>query len=158
MAAANRWGPGVRETAGRIAPPPEWYRGGAKGFTDRVRRRTDLSESIPSLEFTPDRLGMAFRDAWVEEVLKVSYSPGKIRVHVKYRKPVAMVALADADTGVRIRRAKELGVVHFIGKRAGEETLERIVLAAGLLARPPREVRRPGPNGSAAPAGRGRGP
>jgi hypothetical protein len=78
-----------------VPPPPAWYRAGAKGFLDRVRRRANLGENVSVLDLTPERLALAFRDAWVEEVLKVAYSPGKVHVYLRYREPVGMVVLAD---------------------------------------------------------------
>lgn len=47
-----------------------------------------------------------------------------------------VVVLADNDTGPRIRRAMDLGVVHFISKRASTEAVDRIAHAVDLLAKP----------------------
>ena len=77
-------------------PPPAWYRGGAKGFLDQVRRGAGIGEHVAMLDLPPDRLATVFKtNGWVEEVAKVSYLPGKIRVKLKYREPVGLVMLAD---------------------------------------------------------------
>jgi hypothetical protein len=75
---------------------PGWYRGGKREFLLRVRRSSGNSERISQLAAGPDRLAKAFKlDPWVEEVLKVTYAPGRISVDLRFRDPVAWVRLAD---------------------------------------------------------------
>ena len=75
---------------------PSWYRGGKREFLGRVRRGSGQSEVLSQLEVRPDRLALAFKlDPWVEEVVKVSYGPGRIVVDLKFREPVAWVKLGD---------------------------------------------------------------
>lgn len=77
---------------------PSWYRGGKREFLGRVRRESGHAESISQLDVRPDRLALAFKlDPWVEEVLKVSYSPGRISLDLKIREPVAWLKLADGQ-------------------------------------------------------------
>ncbi len=46
----------------------------------------------------PDNLKSAFQKyAWVNEVTRVAYGPGRVRVELRYRRPVAWVQLRDAD-------------------------------------------------------------
>jgi hypothetical protein len=53
---------------------------------------------VAVLDMKPDRLAMMFRsDPWVEEVVKVSYLPGKIRVQLRFAEPVAWVKLPKGD-------------------------------------------------------------
>jgi hypothetical protein len=79
---------------------PSWYRGGKREFLGRVRERSGQSVSLSQLEVKPDRLAVAFKlDPWVEEVVKVSYAPGKILVDLKIREPVAWVKL---DSGPQL--------------------------------------------------------
>ena len=81
---------------------PSWYRGGNREFLDRVRRGSGQSERHFSTGGRPDRLAVAFKlDPWVEEVVKVSYAPGRISVDLKFREPVAWVKL---DGGAAARR------------------------------------------------------
>lgn len=63
------------------------------------------------------------------EALKWVRSDGGMR-------DLQVVVLADANTGPRIRRAMELGVVHFIGRRASVEAVEKIAHAAQLRVKP----------------------
>ncbi len=77
---------------------PAWYRGGKREFLSRVRRSSGNPERISQLEVRPDRIAKAFKlDPWVEEVFKVSYSPGSISVDLKFREPVAWVELASGQ-------------------------------------------------------------
>jgi hypothetical protein len=80
-----------------IDPPPAWYRGGSKAFREHVRRSAGAGELVPMLDITPDRLEIAFKNAaWVEEVVKVAYVPGRITVQLKYAEPVAWVKLPES--------------------------------------------------------------
>jgi len=76
--------------------PPAWYRGGTQEFLERVRLGAGESERISLLEVVPQRLTLAFKNyAWVEDVVKVSYGPGRILVDLRYRRPVAWVDLRN---------------------------------------------------------------
>ena len=77
---------------------PSWYRGGKREFLSRVRKSSGNPERISQLEVRPDRIAKAFRlDPWVEEVMNVTYSPGRIAVDLKFREPVAAVRLASGQ-------------------------------------------------------------
>jgi hypothetical protein len=79
-----------------VQQPPRWFRGGRREFLSRVRRSSGNSARISQLEVRPDRLATAFKlDPWVEEVIHVSYAPGRISVDLKFREPVAWVKLAS---------------------------------------------------------------
>jgi len=88
--------------------PPAWYRGGAQEFLERVRLGAGEAEQISLLEVEPERLTLAFKKyAWVEDVVKVTYGPGRILVDLRYRQPVARVDVAPGqqkqivdDTGI----------------------------------------------------------
>jgi hypothetical protein len=82
-----------------LAPEtPRWYQGGARAFLERVRLGAGEPENIAVLGVLPDHLAVAFKKyAWVEEVVKVAYPPGRIRVDVRYRKPVAWVQLRGPE-------------------------------------------------------------
>jgi hypothetical protein len=95
-----------------IAAPPAWYRGGATGFLDQVRRGADAGDHVPMLEMTPDRLATLFRTSgWVEEVARVTYLPGKIRVKLRYREPVGLVTLADGRQHLGQHLVDERGIL-----------------------------------------------
>lgn len=86
------------DSFGRPNEPPRWYRGGATGFLENVRIDSREPEAISVLQVTADRLARAFKNyAWVEDVLRVDYPPGRIRVELRYRQPVAWVQLRDRD-------------------------------------------------------------
>jgi hypothetical protein len=73
---------------------PSWYRGGKRAFLHSVRDGSGQPASLSQLEIRPDRLAVAFKlDPWVEEVVKVSYAPGRILVDLRFREPVAWVKL-----------------------------------------------------------------
>jgi hypothetical protein len=81
-----------------VGEPPPWYRGGAHEFLERVRRGARESERISVFEVGPERLSLAFKKyAWVEDVINVVYEPGRILVTLRYRRPVARVALPDGQ-------------------------------------------------------------
>ena len=59
-----------------------------------MREGLGQQTSISQLEVRPDRLALAFKlNPWVEEVVKVSYAPGRIVVDLRFREPVAWVKL-----------------------------------------------------------------
>jgi hypothetical protein len=77
---------------------PGWYRGGKREFLGRVRRSSGNLARISQLEVRPDRIATAFKlDPWVEDVIKVTYGPGRIAVDLKFREPVAWVKLASGQ-------------------------------------------------------------
>jgi hypothetical protein len=79
---------------------PGWYRGGKREFLRSVRERSGQSASLSQLDVRPGRLALAFKlDPWVEEVVKISYAPGRILVDLKFREPVALVKL---DSGPQL--------------------------------------------------------
>jgi len=76
--------------------PPAWYRGGTQEFLEQVRLGAGESERISLLAVVPERLRLAFKKyAWVEDVVKVSYGPGRVVVDLRYRRPVAWVDLRN---------------------------------------------------------------
>ena len=77
---------------------PRWYQGGSLAFLERVRLGAGEPESIAVLDVPPDHLAVVFKKyAWVEEVVKVTYGPERVRVDVRYREPVAWVQLRGAE-------------------------------------------------------------
>jgi hypothetical protein len=144
---------------------PRWYRGGNREFLDRVRRGSGQSARLSQLEVRPDRLAVAFKlDPCVEEVVRVSYTPGRILVDLKFREPVAWVKpekgqhLVDGEgrvlpaedvdfeaagpllniTGVDLSPPADsrVGVVWKSKSKSGEvEQVDRRIVAAAGLAR-----------------------
>jgi hypothetical protein len=77
-----------------VRSPPAWYRGGARRFLEQVGQNAAEPARVSQLDVRPDQLAVAFKKyAWVEDVAKVAYSPGRIRVDLRYRRPVAWVNL-----------------------------------------------------------------
>ena len=86
------------DAAGRSNEPPRWYRGGSQAFLENVRIDSREPEAVPVLQVTAARLSQIFKNyAWVEDVIRVEYSSGSIRVHLRYREPVAWVQLRGGD-------------------------------------------------------------
>jgi hypothetical protein len=80
-----------------VPETPQWYQGGTRAFLEMVRLGAGEPENIPILGVPPGHLAVAFKKyAWVEEV-KVAYGTGRIRVDVRYRKPVAWVQLRGGE-------------------------------------------------------------
>jgi hypothetical protein len=97
---------------------PSWFRGGNREFLARVRRGSGQSERISQLAVRPDQLTLAFKlDPWVEEVVKVSYAPGRISVDLKFREPVGWVKLPKGaqlvDGEARILPAEDVELEPF---------------------------------------------
>jgi hypothetical protein len=90
-----------------LAPEtPRWYLGGSQAFLERVRLGAGEPENIAVLDVARDRLALAFKKyAWVEEVLKVAYPPGQIRLEIRYRQPVARVQLRGGEKKLIDRNA-----------------------------------------------------
>jgi hypothetical protein len=89
-----------------ISEPPRWYRGGSRAFVEAVRRSAGLPEHVAVLEFAPERLKMEFQKyAWVKEVTRVAYAPGRIQVDIRYRQPVAWMQLGGTEQIVIDERA-----------------------------------------------------
>ena len=64
---------GFEEELGHFSKACDWARGSRS--------------TISVLDVTPDGLAVAFKIyAWVEEVIKVAYGPGRIRVELRYRR------------------------------------------------------------------------
>ncbi len=77
-----------------LSKPPACYRGGSAAFLEHVRRSAGEPEQISLLEEAPDRLARAFKlNPWVEKVVRVAYTAGRISVALEYREPVAWVKL-----------------------------------------------------------------
>ena len=75
-------------------PPPDCFRGGKAAFLDRVRRNAKEPETLSLLKVDPARLRTAFKSfPWVAEVGEIERPPGGLVVHLKYRIPVAKVAV-----------------------------------------------------------------
>jgi hypothetical protein len=80
-----------------VHEPPPWYEGGPRAFLKGVRLGSREPDHVSVLDATPDDLRLAFKKyAWVAEVTKVAYEPGRVRVELRYRQPVAWVQLQDA--------------------------------------------------------------
>jgi hypothetical protein len=81
----------------RLVPePPSWYRGGSQEFLKRVHSGAGEPERFSTLEVTPERIALAFKNyPWVEDVRKVTYAPGRICVELRYRQPVGWVDLRN---------------------------------------------------------------
>ena len=79
-------------------PPPDWYQGGAPTFLDDVKRRSGLPDPLPVLKLRPGELLHAFQqDPWIEAV-RIEYPPQGAVAHVRYRKPVAVIATQDKSS------------------------------------------------------------
>jgi hypothetical protein len=62
-----------------------------------VRLGSREPDHIAVLDVTTDELRLAFKKyAWVDEVTRVAYGGGRVRVELRYRQPVAWVQLRDA--------------------------------------------------------------
>jgi hypothetical protein len=86
------------DASGQPNPPPRWYHGGARVFLENVRMASREPEAVSVLQLTADRLSQVFKNyAWVEDVIRVHYGPGSIRVELRYRQPVAWVQLRGGD-------------------------------------------------------------
>jgi hypothetical protein len=86
------------DAAGQPSEPPQWYRGGAHAFLENVRIDSREPEAISVLQLPKDRLSQIFKNyAWVEDLIRVEYPPGSIRVQLRYRQPVAWVQLRGGD-------------------------------------------------------------
>jgi hypothetical protein len=88
------------------------------------------------LEVRPARLATAFKlDPWVEEVVKVSYAPGRILVDLRFREPVAWVkfdrGLQLVDGDGRLLPAEDVDL-----ERAG-----RLLKITGVNLTPPADPR-----------------
>jgi hypothetical protein len=79
-----------------VPAPPRWYLHGSEAFLDDVRKTSHEPDHISLLEVAPEDLTTAFRKyPWVNEVTRVAYAPGHIRVELRYRQPVAWVQLRN---------------------------------------------------------------
>jgi hypothetical protein len=81
-------------------PPPAWFRGGSEAFLRQVKENRKEDDLLPILELEPERIASDFKlFPWVDDVPRIEYPPQAIRVHVVYKKPVAVMML---PTGERI--------------------------------------------------------
>jgi hypothetical protein len=89
-----------------VSEPPRWYRGGSRAFLAAVRRSAGAPERVSTLDGTPDLLKADFKKyAWVKEVKKVVYAPGRIEVDLDYCQPVAWVQLGAGEQVIIDERA-----------------------------------------------------
>ncbi len=80
-----------------VHEPPRWYEGGSRAFLKGVRLGSREPDHVSILDVTPDDLRLAFKKyAWVDEVIRVAYGPGRVRVELRYRQPVAWVQVRDS--------------------------------------------------------------
>jgi hypothetical protein len=81
-----------------VVEPPRWYEGGSHAFLEGVRKTSREPEHIFILAVSRNDLKSAFKKyPWVDEVTRVTYPPGRVRVELRYRRPVAWVQLRAAD-------------------------------------------------------------
>jgi hypothetical protein len=79
-----------------VNPPPRWFLGGASRFLELVRQDLNEPENVAVLKVAPDEIAAVFmKFPWVEQVERVAFRAGQIRVELRYRQPVARVALRD---------------------------------------------------------------
>jgi hypothetical protein len=84
--------------AGETAEPPRWYHGGTSAFLENVRTFSHQPEAVAVLQTTSDRLSQVFKSyPWIEDVVRVEYGPGSIKVKLRFRKPVAWVQLRGIE-------------------------------------------------------------
>jgi hypothetical protein len=77
-----------------VNAPPAWFRGGPQRFLEQLRQNAAAPRRISQLDVGPDQVAAEFKKyAWVEDVATVTYAPGRIRVALRYRQPVAWVNL-----------------------------------------------------------------
>jgi hypothetical protein len=88
-----------------VHEPPPWYLGagsqssrGSRAFLEGVRSSSREPDHVAMLVVVPDELTAAFKKyAWVKQVARVEYAPGRIRVELRYRQPIAWVQLRGAQ-------------------------------------------------------------
>jgi hypothetical protein len=79
-------------------PPPPWYRGGTRRFVEEVRRLARMPRKVPLLALRKDELEHAFEHSpWTEDVVKVTYPPLGVTVHLVYHQPVALVEISPRE-------------------------------------------------------------
>jgi hypothetical protein len=79
-----------------VNEPPRWFEGGTQKFLEGVRQSSREPDHVSMLDITPDALAAVFKKyAWVDEVARVAYVAGRIRVELQYRQPVGWVQLRD---------------------------------------------------------------
>jgi hypothetical protein len=80
--------------------PPAWFRGGSEAFLRQVKENRKEDDLLPFLEIEPQRIASDFKlFPWVDDVPRVEYAPQSIKVHLIYKKPVAVMT---QPTGERI--------------------------------------------------------
>ncbi|WP_337174871.1 hypothetical protein [Paludisphaera sp.] len=117
-------------------PPPDCFRGGTAAFLERVRRNAKEPEVVSLLKVDPVRLRNAFKAfPWVESVGEIERPPGGLVVHLKYRRPVAKVAVSGAGNFVLDAEGCVLPLEDIDAERVG-----RLIWIVGNgLTAPPRE-------------------
>jgi hypothetical protein len=81
-----------------VPKPPRWYERGSQAFLEGVRLGSREPDHLSVLDLAPDALTAAFKKyAWVNQVTRITYPPGRIRVELRYRQPVAWVQLRGAQ-------------------------------------------------------------
>jgi hypothetical protein len=130
-----------------VPEPPPWIRAGREGLLERVRLDGGWDRVVSPLSIDKTKLLNDFRlSPWVEDVPKVDGSrPGRLAIHLRYREPVARVAL-DAATvyldGDGVVLPDDLGVV-------GDPLIPILNLHSLVEARPGRKLKVGDPSGGA---------
>lgn len=79
-------------------PPPAWFRGGAEAFLRQVKENRKEDDLLPILELEPERIASDFKlFPWVDDVSRVEFPPQCIKVHLAYKKPVAVMAMPTGE-------------------------------------------------------------
>lgn len=101
-------------------PPPDWFRGGPDSFLEQVRKAAGESELLSVLQLPKNQIKRDFlASAWVDEVPRVEYPPGGIRVSVVYKVPVAVIALPGGDQVVLDRNGHILPADDIVTEKLG---------------------------------------
>ncbi len=94
-----------------VPEPGPWVKGGSALILEQVRKSSQRGETLPLLDLDPKALANDFRvgSAWIKRVVKLERLPGRIKIQVEYRQPVAEVVL-ERELGMEIRTIDEEGV------------------------------------------------
>lgn len=122
-------------------PPPDFFRGGATRFLERVRTsavRPEELESLPLLDVQPDRIENVFKlFPWVEKVESVAFPPRKIVVRLEYKHPAAVVRTASGEQVLVDGRGRVLPIEDVDPERLGRPIQ---ITGAGVVAPPSTQV------------------
>jgi hypothetical protein len=78
--------------------PPDWYRGGAADFLEKVRQYAREKKILPVLRLEPGRIKLAFqKHPLVGSVVRVTYPPRGVGVELEFREPVAWVQVSPTE-------------------------------------------------------------